>query len=430
MNGSHCEVLVIGAGPAGSTIAALLAARGRRVIVLEKEVHPRFHIGESLLPRNLEIFEELGVMDRLAEIGVVKNAADFTDEMAGGIEKTFDFSRAADKTYPSAFQVRRDELDAILLDSARSRGVEVHESLQVTSVDVHADGARVAAVDSDGRHSTWTADFLVDASGRDSLLARRLAWRRRNRTHSSAALFGHYGGVVRREGDAAGNISIYWFEHGWLWMIPLRDGRMSIGAVCEPAYLKARDCSLEEFLGRTIALMPNAAARMKDAYTISEVRTAGNYSYDARRAGGKNFLLIGDAFCFIDPVFSSGVFLAMSSARLGADAVETCLDHPRRAAGAVRRYERALRRGIRRFSWFIYRFRSPTFRRLFTTPDPPRRIEEAVTTMLSGDVFRRTPTVAGLAAFKATYYAASLAGAWSTRRGAEQARGAQQTRKS
>lgn len=408
MSTHSCEILVIGGGPGGSTIGALLARRGHDVVLLEKEVHPRFHIGESLLPCNLGIFAQLGVMDKLAAIGVVKHAADFTDELAGGIEKTFYFSKAADNTYSSAFQVRRDELDAMLLDTARGNGVAVHESTQVIKVEIREDGSLVTAVDSDGRHTTWSAKFIVDASGRDSLLARRFDWRRRNRTHSSAALFGHFAAVERRVGEAAGNISIYWFEHGWLWMIPLRDGRMSVGAVCEPAYLKSRDCSPEDFLTRTINLIPKAARRMADAYAISEVRTAGNYSYASRRAGGKGFLLVGDAFCFIDPVFSSGVFLAMSSAQLGVEVVEACLARPGRSRTIVRAYERRLRRGIRRFSWFIYRFRQPAFRRLFTRADPPMRIEEAVTTMLSGDVFRRTPTALGLAGFKTIYYVARL----------------------
>jgi flavin-dependent dehydrogenase len=411
VNEQRCEVLVIGGGPGGSTIGALLAKRGREVVLLEKEVHPRFHIGESLLPRNMEIFESLGVMDRLKAIGVVKKAADFTDELAGGAKTTFHFARAVDKTYPSAFQVRRDELDAMLLYTARDHGVVVHEATQVTSVDLNDDARRVTAVDAEGCHHAWAPEFIVDASGRDSLLARRLNWRRRDRAHSTAAMFGHFAQAERREGDAAGNISVYWFEHGWLWMIPLRDGCMSVGAVCEPAYIKSRDCSPEEFLQRTIAMMPNAAARMRDAYAISEVCTAGNYSYDSRRAGDKGFLLIGDALCFIDPVFSSGVLLAMHGAKKGADVVDACLAQPQRSRRIIRRYQREIRRGVRRFSWFIYRFRSPTFRSLFTTGDPPLRIEEAVTTVLSGDVFRRTSTELGLAGFKVVYYAKWLADA-------------------
>jgi flavin-dependent dehydrogenase len=404
-----CDVLVIGGGPAGSTIGALLAQRGHSVVLLDKATHPRFHIGESLLPCNMAIFERLGVTDRLEAIGVVKRGADFTDEIAGTAARTYWFSKAANKSYPYAFQVRRDQLDDMLLRACGDKGVCVMEATHVTGVDLNEHGrSRVSASDATGRARVWDAGFVVDASGRDSLLARNLRWRRRNPTHSSAAIFGHYTGVERRSGEAAGNISIYWFDHGWIWMIPLADGLMSVGAVCEPSYLKSRDCSPEEFLGRTVGPLPSVGNRMRAARLASEVRTAGNYSYGSARAGGRGFLLVGDAFCFIDPVFSSGVFLAMSSASLGADVVDSCLADPSRSRTYVRSYERQMKRAIRRFSWFIYRFRSPSMRRLFTSVVPPARIEEAVTTVLAGDVFGHSGTALGLAGFKTVFYAHAL----------------------
>jgi len=349
------------------------------------------------------------VLDRLETIGMVKYGADFTDEIGSGRTRTFQFSKAVDKTYPHAFQVRRDQLDDMLLRACGEKGVTIEESTQVNAVDLHENGAsRVSATDAQGRRRTWEARFVVDASGRDSLLAHKLGWRYRNPAHASAAMFGHYTGVERRAGQAEGNISIYWFEHGWIWMIPLADGLMSVGAVCEPAYLKARDCSAERYLERTLALVAGVRARMRASSLVSEVRTAGNYSYSSVRAGARGFLLIGDAYCFIDPVFSSGVFLAMSSASLGADLVDACLADPACTGARLRAYERQMKRAIRRFSWFIYRFRSPAMRRLFTSVDPPPRIEEAVTTLLAGDVFRPTPTRLGMIGFKTAFYAYAL----------------------
>lgn len=229
---SDCDVFILGGGPAGSTAAALLAERGWKVVIAEKERHPRFHIGESLLPLNMPLLERLGLREQVERIGMPKYGAEFTSPLHD-TPVTFDFSRAWDKDWPSAFEVRRSEFDEILFRNAAARGAQTQEQCRVTDVafpesgDVHIE-ARLA----DGGSRRWRARFLIDASGRDTFLANRFDIKRRNPRHNSAALYGHFTGATRLPGKAAGNISIFWFDHSWFWFIPLLDGTTSVGAVC------------------------------------------------------------------------------------------------------------------------------------------------------------------------------------------------------
>ena len=383
----HVDVLVIGGGPAGATISTLLARKGYRVTVLEKGSHPRFHIGESLLPCNMPILEELGVMDQVKGMGVVKLGADFsmaTDEAW----RTYYFSRSLNPTPPHAYEVRRSEFDELLFRNATKNGVDTRERVRVTSVEWKADRTSVVhAVDDAKKELVFEARYLVDATGRDTLLSKKLGLKRKNPNHGSAALFGHFKGAVRRPGDDQGNISIYWFDHGWMWFIPLKDDVMSIGAVCWPDYLKTRTGSTEEFLLSTLKLAPQAYERMKDAELIGEVRATGNYSYTSDKMAGPGWLLVGDAWAFIDPVFSSGVYLAMNGARLGAEVVDRALKDPRCEADEQAALERRIRKGVGAFSWFIYRFTSPGMRWIFQNPRNVYQLEQAVISMLAGDVF-------------------------------------------
>ena len=407
-----CDVLVIGGGPAGSTIAALLATQGRKVVMLEKAQHPRFHIGESLLPANVGLFERLGVREQVEKIGMPKFGIEFISP-DHDFRTYLEFAQAWDKSMPYAWQVRRSELDEVLFRHAQTRGATTLENCRVRDVGFDADGADVQAElsEPDGRKTArqWRARFVIDASGRDTLLANKFRIKDKNPKHNSSALFGHFTGAQRLEGKKEGNISICWFEHGWFWFIPLADGTTSIGAVCWPYYLKSRTKPLKEFFYDTIALCPGLAARLKDATLVDDaVHATGNYSYIARHSAGDRYLMLGDAYTFIDPMFSTGVYLAMHSAFDGAEVVATCLDKPAEAAQARAVFERTMRKGPSVYQWIIFRVTNPTIRDMFMHPANPFRVQEALMSMLAGDIYGKTPIWGALRMFKALYYMISI----------------------
>jgi flavin-dependent dehydrogenase len=387
-----CDVLIIGGGPAGSTIGAVLAERGYNVILIEKDRHPRFHIGESLLPLNLPLLDLLGVRAEVEANAIRKYGVQFVSP-SHGKAVTYDFTQAFDKRFPYAFQVRRSVFDHILLQNARAKGVEVIEGTRVTAVDLSDErNARVTARAEDDAEHGWKTRFVVDASGRDTFLAGQMSLKERNPKNNTAAVFGHFTGARRLPGKAEGNISIVWFDDGWFWFIPLIDGTTSVGAVCPAQVFKTRNTTdLSAFLMSLVAEAPEIADRLKDAQLISPAVATGNYSYASIELTGPNHLLVGDACAFIDPVFSAGVYLAMSSAIFGADIVDTCLRQPQRAARALRSYDRRTRKALGAFTWFIYRIREPAMRNLFMSPRNFFRVEETVLSLLAGDIFSNQP---------------------------------------
>jgi flavin-dependent dehydrogenase len=405
----QCDIAVIGGGPAGSTAATLLAQRGYKVIALEKARHPRFHIGESLLPMNLPIFERLGVLDKVRALGVLKRGADFEADNPGGYG-TFAFSRALGASPPHAYQVWRQDFDKMLYDHARECGADAREGHEVIAVT--RDAPRKCRLDvrtDDGGSYAIESRYLIDASGRDAFFAAKNSLRRKNRQHQSAAIFGHFRGAERRPGKDGGNISIYAFEHGWMWMIPLPAGVMSVGAVCRPDYLKQRKGRTVEFLLDTLKENQALWRRLEHAVLIDdEVRVTGNYSYDSSRMGGPGWVLIGDAFAFLDPVFSSGVYLAMSGAEQAAALVDAALRDPAREAALLRKLEKRQRAGMARFAFFIYRFNGPVMRQLFRSPRNTWQLERGLISMLAGDLFDSPEVLWRLELFKLVYAVTGL----------------------
>jgi flavin-dependent dehydrogenase len=281
----------------------------------------------------------------------------------------------------------------------------------VRDLQFDAEGATATARLDDGSTRRWRARYIVDASGRDTFMANKLRCKQKNPEHNSSALFGHFRNARRLEGKKEGNISICWFEHGWFWFIPLADGTTSVGAVAWPYYLKSRSKPLKEFFYDTIALCPELVDRLKNAELVDDaVHATGNFSYNATHSAGERYLMLGDAYAFIDPMFSSGVYLAMHSAFDSVDVVVATLDGgPRAAAGLRKRYEKTMRVGPREYSWFIYRVTNPTIREMFMYPMNPLRVKEALMSLLAGDLYGRTPFKWSLYALKGIYYMISLA---------------------
>jgi len=407
---TNYDIIVIGGGPVGTTAAAHLSEKGYSVCLLEKTQHPRFHIGESLLPMNLPILKRLGVLDQIENIGIIKHGAEFNkiEPLTQQWQRvTFYFEKAFNNEYPHAYEVKRSEFDQILFSNCKNKGVTLLENSQVTDVEFPAPGHVLAKYKNkldDSEIHILKARYIIDASGRDSLLSRKMKLKEKNPDHQSSAIFGHFSNVERRTGRDEGNISIYWFEHGWFWMIPLNDGSMSVGAVCWPEYLKTLEGSTEEFLWKTIHMNSEVSRRMEHAISLGEIRATGNFAYTSKKMWGRDFMLLGDAFAFVDPVFSSGVYLGMSAAEQAVAVIDQSIKEPGKAPQACQQLEKNIRAGIAEMCWFIYRFTTPAMQRLFMNPRNDWQVESAVISMLAGDIFDNKAVKIRLKLFHFIYY--------------------------
>jgi flavin-dependent dehydrogenase len=402
--------LIIGGGPGGSTAAALIADKGKDVVLLEKDAHPRFHIGESLLPRNIPILERLGILDEVASMGVLKPGAEFvSDENGRSVE--FNFARGLDREYTYAYQVKRADFDEALFANARRKGVRTYERTLVTDVVFGAAGerARVSAENSNHQPRVFAPRLVIDASGRDTFLANRLRLIKSNKHDSTAAVFAHFRKVEHKIGNMAGDITIHLVRDGWFWMIPLPGDIMSVGLVGNQATFKNRRGSLQEFFFQKMRDSPTVSARMTLAELASEVFTTGNYSYCATSGCGEGYFMIGDAFAFIDPVFSTGVLLAMTGGETGAEVAIRWLDDPKAGLAMARKAERRMRNSMDKIGWFIYRINHPVLREMFMAPSDRFRMRAGLVSILAGNVQSEWQYSAPLIAFKCMFYALSAA---------------------
>src|SRR5438309_5224336 len=321
---------IIGGGPAGSTAAALLARAGRRVIVFEREKFPRFHIGESLLPFSMKAFSRLELHEKFLSAGFMKK---FGGEIFGACSERgtkFYFKDGFRSQTDHSYQVTRADFDKVLLDHAAECGADVHEQRAVERVEVaneHVD----LSVKWGSSSQNVRARYLIDASGRNSVLGTQFGIKKSYDHLQKLSIFAHYDGVWRAEGiDGTLTLLIRGIDR-WFWLIPLTTERTSIGVVLDSDTFKKSKLSAENFLDQSLAEQPIIAKRMTGAQRVSEVYTAADFSYRSTKLHGERWLLAGDAAGFIDPIFSSGVFLAVFSGDQCADALHDVLDHPQRA---------------------------------------------------------------------------------------------------
>ena len=390
MSSSMYDVAIIGGGPAGSTAAALLARAGRRVVLFEREKFPRFHIGESLLPFSMKAFTRLGLQEKFLSAGFLKK---YGGEIMGACSDTgtkFYFKDGYRSQTDHAYQVTRGDFDKVLLDHAAESGAEVHEQTPVEAVEFSNHGVDLS-VRSNGSANSIQARYLVDASGRTSVLGRQFKIKKTYDHLQKLSIFAHYDGVWRPEGiDGTLTVLIRAVDR-WFWLIPLTDERTSVGVVLDSDTFRKSKLSADDFLEQALAEQPTIAKRMTKARRVSKVYVEADFSYRSARLYGDRWLLTGDAAGFIDPIFSSGVFLAVFSGEKCADALNEVLDHPRKAKRLFARYERSVNRAMDVYLRFVNAWYTKEFIEVFLAPRNVLGLAPAVNAVLGGNVGNSFP---------------------------------------
>jgi flavin-dependent dehydrogenase len=380
------DFAVAGGGPAGSSAAISLAQRGHSVILFEREKFPRFHIGESLLSSANDSFAILGVAERM-------EAAHFPEKWGarllthdGRSGRGVDFACVTEVKRPQTYQVPRAEFDRILMERAREVGVDVREANRVTECDFTSDAAIIDfARDGENPHRVRVR-ALVDATGRFGLIARKFNLRTDEPRLANVAVFSHYTGVPRLPGNRPDDIRIIArSDSGWFWFIPITKELMSVGVVLPKNLLLQMPAETnEERLEHAIADTPVVAELMRNAKREWPVRVEKDFSYSASTYAGDRWLLAGDAGSFLDPVFSTGVSIALESGIEAAAELDRALKSNDFSAKSFAAFSKRQRRRYEAFRRFVIGFYSPQFRDLFFDPEPPQYVFQAVVTVLAG----------------------------------------------
>jgi flavin-dependent dehydrogenase len=390
MDSSMYDVAIIGGGPAGSMVAALLARARRRVIVFEREKFPRFHIGESLLPFSMKAFARIGLHGKFSRAGFLKK---YGGEIIGACSDTgtkFYFKDGYRSQTDHAYQVTRGDFDKVLLDHAAESGAEVCEETTVDGVEFSNDAVDLAVRSNGTSHST-RARYLVDASGRTSVVGRQFKIKKSYEHLQKLSIFAHYDGVWRPEGiDGTLTVLIRAVDR-WFWLIPLTSERTSVGVVLDSETFRKSKLSSEDFLKQALAEQPAIAKRMTNARRASKVHVEADFSYRSAHLHGDRWLLTGDAAGFIDPIFSSGVFLAVYSGEKCADALNEVLDHPRKAKRLFAKYERSVNRAMDVYLRFVNAWYTKEFIEVFLAPRNVLGLAPAVNAVLGGNVGNSFP---------------------------------------
>ena len=389
------DVAIIGGGPAGSTAATLLARAGRKVVVFEREKFPRFHIGESLLPFSMKAFKRMDLLGKFDEAGFLRKYGGEFFSACGEQGVKFYFKDAYRSQTDHSFQVTRAEFDKLLLDHARDSGAEIRPEIAVENVEF-SDGRVVVRwksarrPDGNGRanggeQGEVSARYLIDASGRNSLLGAKFNLKKSYRHLQKLSIFAHYDGMSRAEGIDGTLTTLIRGIDRWFWIIPLTPTRTSVGVVLDGEIFKRSKTSAEQFLEDAIAEQPLLTQRMTNAHRASTVHVAADFSYRNSQLFGDRWLLIGDAAGFIDPIFSSGVFLAVFSGELAADSLDQVLNDPSIAKKLFRKYQAKVNRAMDVYLRFINAWYTKEFIEVFSSPREFLNLPPAINAVLGGN---------------------------------------------
>jgi flavin-dependent dehydrogenase len=361
---STYDAIVIGGGPAGSTVAAILASKDRRVVLLEKEKFPRYHIGESLIPYTYFPLKRLGMIEQMKRSHFPKKYSVQFVSISGKQSQPFYFFQQLHHEAADTWQVLRSEFDQMLLNNARAKGAEVlEETLVKETIEENGAVSGVVAIGKNGDAVEFRAPITIDATGRDAFTLGRRGWKVRDPRLNKIAVWTYYKGAMRDPGIDEGATTVaYVPDKGWFWYIPLPEDVVSVGIVAEKDYLYRDSRDLKTIFHREAAVNKWIEQHLAAGKQIGEYRVTGEYSYRSRYCAADGLLLIGDAFAFLDPVFSSGVFLALRSGEMAADAVDAALTVGDCSASRFQEYGEQLCKGIESMRRLVYTFYDHEFR--------------------------------------------------------------------
>jgi flavin-dependent dehydrogenase len=379
------DVIVIGGGPGGSTAASILAKAGRSVLIIEREEFPRFHIGESLLPASMPIFKKIGFYLALDSGKYIrKYGARFID-YSNDDEIYFGFQEGLNPEIPMAFEVERSQFDKDILAHAVQCGATLHQPETVISVEVNSTGAVVRS-----NASEYECDYVMDVTGRDSFLGKKLSSREANKGLNNVAVFAHYKNVHRYEGLAEGDITIGLLpERAWTWIIPFKNGITSVGVVSSSSQFSS-ETDMEAYLNRRLRGSERVRGYMEKSERVGEVRSIGNYSHTCEKFFGDRWILAGDAALFLDPIFSSGVHMSISSSSFAAETILRAFENGRASlcgAGLGDAYESKVRLGAKRFRNLIMMFYEGSFVGQMKKVLDRDHVRRGFTSAVAGDVW-------------------------------------------